>query len=129
MKNLFTNPLYLGAVALGGLYFISAKSAAGGDVTIIDIAPGETWQITYRAVGGKISSESVASVRKVNEAFGNSVNSLTVNDSGDTAVLIVTSLKADKIPLNRFMPSPLDPSKGVMITAAERVAAAPPKAS
>lgn len=118
-----TTMLLVGAASIGALlYYAQGASAA----TTFKISAGHTYQFSMKAVGtqAKISDQDIQDNVKVLQALGATVISASANDARDTLTIVMKAARDTSIPLNKFIPSPLVPSAGMMFTAATEVPAA-----
>lgn len=106
--------IFLGLGALGFVVATSEKPVPG----IVEAKPGETYLLTLRAVGAKVTQDqanawgaSIASVGKL--------DSIVVNDSGDTVAAVITYDKPTHIVLNQLVALTTTPDKGLMVTEAK----------
>jgi len=116
------SPLHLilgvGAAAALGLYSSKPYAQEG---QIVDIKAGETWQITMKAVGATMTQERIDLIKKGMEAMGYAGITIVPNAAMTEAVMTLKSPMNDKIILNKLMPNPVDPSKGILYSAAVKI--------
>lgn len=105
--------LFLGLGALGFVVATGQKLPS----SIVEAKPGETYLLTLRAVGSKVTQEQA-------NAWGNQIasvgklDSIIVNDSGDTIAAVITYSQPTHIVLNQLVALTTSPDKGLMVTEA-----------
>jgi hypothetical protein len=109
------NPLIFLGLGLGalGLVATSSKPATG----IVEAKPGETYLLTLRAVGAKVTQEQANSWGQQVASVGK-LDSIIVNDSGDTVAAVITYSQPTHIVLNQLVALTTSPDKGLMVTEA-----------
>lgn len=106
--------LFLGLGALGFVVATAEKPAAG----VIEAKPGETYLLTLRAVGAKVTQEQANAWGQQVAAVGK-LDSIIVNDSGDTIAAVITYSQPTHIVLNQLVALTTSPDKGLMVTEAK----------
>lgn len=107
------NPLLLLGLAGAGALALSATTHGASGV--VEVKPGQTWLLTIRAVGAKVTQEQ-ADAWKTQIAAVGVVNSIIVNGSGDTVAAVITYHAPTHILLNQLIALTTSPGRGLMIT-------------
>ena len=115
------SPALVVAAAGIGIGVAAYASSSGGSSTVIQVNPGETYQIVGRAVGTKMSQGDIDMLIAISTTAGNTVKSATLNDAGDTLTATILYGKATRLTLNKLISSTLTPNQGLIITSAAKV--------
>lgn len=107
------HPLIFLGLGLGALGLMATSSKPAS--SIVEAKPGETYLLTLRAVGAKVTQEQ-ANAWGANVAAVGKLDSIIVNDSGDTIAAVITYSTPTHIVLNQLVALTTSPDKGLMVT-------------
>lgn len=83
--------------------------------SIVEAKPGQTYLLTLRAVGAKVTQEQANAWGSQIASVG-TLDSIIVNDSGDTIAAVITYDQPTRIVLNQLVALTTTPNKGLMVT-------------
>lgn len=107
------------ALLLGtGLVALAAAGGLSRSPKYVTINPGETWQLTLKATGTKITPGVVDMMKKGSETMGIHITGSSISEDGTEFTYIAKFDKADRMPLNEPM---TQAGRSVTMTAATKL--------
>jgi hypothetical protein len=106
----------IGFVALAFMGTVAATimtNLATGAVT--KVVSGRQYRITLKAVGKSFTPETVQAIGASIKANGDSLDTVSVNQDGKTAVFTVTYRRGGNLQLSTLIPDESDPTKAIFV--------------